>query len=137
MKKVFLISFVLIFVFSLFAFKTKLINASYSSYLPVGKALGGVIFSTKATEIKQAEIDGYTCTVPGKTITIKPYNMAPKSYFIPYSVPSKTRIPLSVGAFILGEYKTMKKNIICESDSLTGGTITIPLPIMTLYGNSF
>lgn len=81
MKKNFIILFLFLFVSVQIVFA----DTNVSS-----KVFGGRITAIKATEIKTLEDDGYTCSVPGTSITISPVK-GPKTYLIETGIKQKNR----------------------------------------------
>ena len=99
---------------------------------------GGQITSTTAIEIRELELAGYTCVVPGTSLSIRPIK-GPTSYFIPSDVISKTkkRIP-KVDGWTMGRYSGTK-SITCTppaSSATTAESKTIDLDVISLYGTS-
>jgi hypothetical protein len=88
------------------------IKITYAAF-NISKGFGGKITQTKATEIQNAESAGYTCKVPGTSITIKPVGNYPTTYVIPSSVKSKTNTTTRSNQWILGLYSQTKTTITC------------------------
>jgi hypothetical protein len=112
----------------------KIVHASFG----IDKGFGGKITDDKATEIKDLEDSGYTCQVPGTSITINPVSSNyPTTYLIPWSVKSKTNTTPASGQWILGLYSPMKTTISCYKDC--GPTVciaTAALSTISLFGTS-
>ncbi len=100
------------------------------------KSFGGKILYTTNTKIKSLQTTGYTCVIPGQTITIKPVNKAPTGYFIPAAVVSKTKLPLSPGQSILGLYSPTTTPITCILKGDPPVTTVVNLATMVLFGTS-
>jgi hypothetical protein len=119
-------------VFLVFFSNTEIAFASFA------KPFGGRILYTKAIEIQMLESTGYVCFVLGETITIKPIGSpmgTPMSYFIPFSVRSKTGNSLRMGQLILGKYG-IKTLITCELTYPPWTPATVSLDTITLFGTS-
>lgn len=101
------------------------------------KPFGGTIIKTKATQIETLENSGWTCTVAGETIEIKPISSKyPTSYMIPANVQSSTKNKLSENQKIIGNY--LGKTIItCVRSCPPAECVTTTsLDTVTMYGNS-
>lgn len=104
------------------------------AYSTTGSGIfGGKITDTKATEIKEKEDSGYSCSIDkgGTSITIDSIK-GPTTYIIPSSVSSKTGRPLSSGKWIIGRYSGTA-SASCSRDE---ESIQIEINSITLYGNS-
>ena len=111
----------------------------YMPYIPISSSLGfgGRIISTTAVEIRTLENAGYTCEVPGETITIAPVGKYPTSYLIPFGVESRSMRPLGNNRWILGSYKPITTPITCTSDDLLFPDVKIVnLHPLVIYANS-
>jgi len=98
---------ILVVLIVLISFKT--------TYAILDKPFGGKITNNKATEIENAENEGYTCMVLGSTITINPVSFIyPKTYFISFSTLFKSFSSTGEGKQILGLYSPIKKTITCS-----------------------
>lgn len=114
----------------LFIFVTIKISYAFS----LNQSFGGRIIMTKALEIQTLESSGFTCTVPGTTIQVKPIK-GPSSYIIPYGVKSKTNTTPSVGQQVIGKYAG-KTSVICILEGDPPITITVTLDTINLFGTS-
>ncbi|MFZ2072381.1 MAG: hypothetical protein WA101_02220 [Minisyncoccia bacterium] len=86
-----------------------------SAAIGLDKPFGGKITNNKATEIENAEKAGYTCFVPGVSITVKPVNVFyPTSYIIPYTILFKNFSSVGQGNPILGLYNVVKTTVKCS-----------------------
>jgi hypothetical protein len=107
------IIFILLIVFVLFAGAGTVSAASYFNF---GKMFGGKIIYPKASEIQELEDFGYTCTIPGTTISIvpmgSPASTTATDFFIPSFVTSKSRTTPRSGQLIVGRYAG-KTTITC------------------------
>jgi hypothetical protein len=102
-------------------------NASSTSF-------GGRIINDKSLQIQQAEAKGFVCSVPGKTITIKPSKY---SYPTEYLIPSTNQSRLTVFRklkLILGRYNITTTPIECVHPE--GAVITILLPTIANFNTS-
>jgi hypothetical protein len=95
---------------------------------------GGKIVNTKAVEIEALENTGYACVVPGTSITIVPVK-GPTSFFIPFSIVSKTKRNPKVNGWTLGRY-SMTTPITCTLPGNPPTTTTIYLDTISMYGTS-
>lgn len=102
----------------------------------ISQQFAGIITQTKAQEIQVLENTGYTCTVPGTSIQIRPKakrGVQPTSYMIPFGTISKTKNALRANQQIIGKYSG-KTTITCVHPA--GDVQTVQLDTVTMYGNS-
>ena len=103
----------------------------------IEKGFGGKVISAKATEIQSLENSNFGCIVPGQTIQIRPIGKGnPSSYFIPASIPSKTKNKLHSSQWILGKYTPTKTTITCIYKGYPPSEATVTLDTINLYGTS-
>jgi len=111
----------------------KITHAAFS----VDKVFGGKITQNKASEIQDLESSGFTCMVPGTSITIKPVGSYPATYVITWATKSKTNTTPTSGQWILGLYNPMKTIITCTKPCPpTICTTTTSLNTISLFGTS-
>lgn len=126
MKRNILIIFsVFLIIFSIFLIGT---NITFGFY-----PFGGKIVQEKAVEVQIKESSGYSCNIPGRTITIRPIGRSPTSYIIPYGVSSMSQNQVKINQSILGNYSSPVM-ISCYRKNSTPTYIS--LPVIYLFGNS-
>lgn len=113
-------------------------GVAFASFFGFLKGFGGKIISAKATEIKTLENSGWSCAVPGSSITIRPARSSyPTSYIIPAGVESKTETTPTAGQAILGLYSPTKTTVTCTKEcGPTECVTTVTLDTLKMYGTS-
>lgn len=102
-----------------------------------GKSFGGKIISIKSAQIQALEAAGFTCIVPGTTITMLPSNkLHPREYLIPSGVTNRGGFAPSIAQSILGLYGITKTTITCTSSSVPPVTKTVTLSVINYFGTS-
>lgn len=129
------IIFTLLIVFGVLVF-TKISLAA-----KLGVDFGGLkILKTKAVEIEVLERAGFTCAVPGTSVTILPEGKrgkSPTSYLIPASVKAVTKTTPTVGQKILGLFSKAKTTITCTKPCPPAVcTTTVQLSPIIYFGTS-
>ncbi|MBS3904982.1 MAG: hypothetical protein KGZ39_06620, partial [Simkania sp.] len=113
-------------------------SGSSSTAVSIQKQFSGVIINTKAKEIMALENANFACTVPGKSIEIKPKGIKgyqPTSYIIPFGTISKTKHAPAVSQQIVGKYGG-KTTVTCIYQGFPPVEETVTLDTIKMYGNS-
>ena len=137
MKKV--VFAVLIISFSIFTIPkithADIFSGIFKMLANIQKPFGGRILNTTAVEIQTLEDTGWTCEVPGTSITIKPVR-GPASYAIPAGVVSKTNTTPEDGQSIKGLYLG-KTVITCKMSCPPVECVTaVTLDTIKMFGTS-
>ena len=127
------IVFTLLIIFGLFFVAKTSFAFSFSL-----KMFGGEITDTRATEIENLEDEGWSCNVPGTSITIKSIT-GPTTYLIPDGEEAKSGgDEREDGQRILGLYDGQEKTTItCTRPcGVSLCTTTVDLNTIKLFGTS-
>lgn len=129
MKKIIILSILVLFLIVFSFIKDRVEAGGVVS----SSAFGGKITATKAKEITALENAGYTCTVNGKTIEIRPIK-GKTSYFIPQEIKSKTGRSIDSGKYIIGKSEG-KEPINCTAPP-PEPPVTVNIDKVKIFGTS-
>lgn len=109
-----------------------------SAYSSAGSFFGGRILQAKAKKIQEAESNGFTCSMLGTSISIKPLGSnasTPTDFFIPSYLMPQTRTSVRSNQLILGRYSG-EETIKCTKEGDPPEEREVVLEKLNLYGTS-